>query len=66
MNENPNQCTDANSSHHPRRKISSARLLIGGKGMKYWRRAIALVGLIARDVERKHLMLAAAGLAYYF
>jgi membrane protein len=28
--------------------------------------AIALIRLIARNLERKHLMLAAAGLAYYF
>src|SRR5262245_1164434 len=34
--------------------------------MKYIRRAIALVTLVVRDIERKHLMLAAAGLAYYF
>jgi len=30
------------------------------------RRTVALIKLVLRDVERKHLMLAAAGLAYYF
>src|SRR5262245_26881950 len=34
--------------------------------MKYWKRATAIIRLILRDAERKHLMLAAAGLAYYF
>src|SRR5262245_55908516 len=34
--------------------------------MRYWRRAVSVITLIIRDVERKHLMLAAAGLAYYF
>src|SRR5262245_56677594 len=34
--------------------------------MTYWRRTVAVIKLIIRDVERKHLMLAAAGLAYYF
>jgi membrane protein len=34
--------------------------------MRYGRRAIAVITLIIRDAERKHLMLATAGLAYYF
>lgn len=33
--------------------------------MRYWRRTIALIRLVIRDVERKHLMLVAAGLAFY-
>jgi membrane protein len=34
--------------------------------MRYGSRTIAVITLIIRDAERKHLMLAAAGLAYYF
>jgi membrane protein len=34
--------------------------------MRYVSRTIAVITLIMRDAERKHLMLAAAGLAYYF
>src|SRR6478672_8733491 len=34
--------------------------------MTYWKRVIAVIRLVMREVERKHLMLAAAGLAYYF
>jgi hypothetical protein len=32
--------------------------------VKYWKRATAIIKLILRDAERKHLMLAAAGPAY--
>ena len=34
--------------------------------MRYGKRAIAVITLIIKDAERKHLMLAAAGLAFYF
>src|SRR5262245_34585363 len=34
--------------------------------MRYGSRIIAVITLIIRDAERKHLMLAAAGLAFYF
>src|SRR5215831_821925 len=34
--------------------------------MRYGSRIIAVLTLIIRDAERKHLMLAAAGLAFYF
>jgi len=34
--------------------------------MRYGSRTIAVIKLIIRDAERKHLMLAAAGLAFYF
>jgi uncharacterized BrkB/YihY/UPF0761 family membrane protein len=34
--------------------------------MRYGGRTIAVIRRIIRDAERKHLMLAAAGLAFYF
>src|SRR5215831_18620532 len=34
--------------------------------MRYGSRTKAVIKLVIRDAERKHLMLAAAGLAYYF
>ena len=34
--------------------------------MRYGSRTIAVIRRIIRDAERKHLMLAAAGLAFYF
>src|SRR5262245_61569582 len=43
-----------------------ASVRLGLMGMRYWRRTIAIITLVIRDVERKHLMLVAAGLAYYF
>src|SRR5262245_53534421 len=34
--------------------------------MRYWNAAKAVIILVYRDIERKHLALAAAGLAFYF